>query len=337
MATGMRSIHVASSSSITLLVLLLSLLAAATATGEDLLWPASSDPMTLPSQAGPERTGFSLHIEGETARISMVLNGETIERQLPAANLPAGFPFAGRARLGIPFGRYAPPAPMHPYTSQGWYLWNDRPAPILASGPGTLVSNEIRAGFGRIVEIDHGEGLRSRYLMFRQGESAATPGESVEEGAMIGELGPGQVDDVPFIRFEILVDRGDGAFVTLDPAPFLFRSHGATASPLGTNLLNAAVRADDGPELSRLLSLGIDPNRAASDDTIPLEWAVMDRDVAMTRILIAAGADPSLATAPNSGKPIEGWERTIANTGPTIFEYAAQSGDAELEAALRGK
>lgn len=333
----MRIMHRADISAKNLLILFLWLFTAATAAGEDFLWPASTDPLTLPAQACPEKTGFRLEIEGETARISLVLNGETIERQLPAAVLPAGYPFADRARFGIPFGRYAPPEPMYPYSSQGWYLWNDRPAAILASGPGEVASNEIRAGFGRVVEIDHGEGLRSRYILFRQGESSLSPGEGVAEGTAIGELGPGQVDDVPFIRFEILLDRGDGAYVTLDPAPFMFRSPGAKVSPLGTNLLNAAVRAGDGPELSRLLALGLDPNRAASDGTIPLEWAVMNRDVAMTRILVAAGADPSLATAPDSGMSIEGWERTIANTGPTIFEFAAQSGNAELEAALRGK
>jgi hypothetical protein len=188
---------------------------------------------------------------------------------------------------------------------------------------------------GPIVEIDHGSGLATRYTMRRYGRADVAAGRRVAAGETIGELGEGLPDDLPFLEFAVLLDSG-GARYSLDPSPFIFGDPAERSSPFATGVMNSAVRSDDEAQLSRLLALGIDPDGTALDHTRPLEWAVMEQNSRMARLLVAGGADPSAKTANDLGMVVEGLGLTLANTGPSLVEYAGESRNPELVAALSG-
>lgn len=87
--------------------------------------------------------------------------------------------------------------------------------PVLAAASGR-VSAVIR-GSGHIVEIDHGNGYRTRYGCL--GDVSVSPGMTVARGRKIGTVGISSVSFVPHLHYE--VRRGDKV---LDPVHHLFAS-----------------------------------------------------------------------------------------------------------------
>lgn len=297
-------------------------------------WAASPDLLTAPVGKANPGDGFTLVQEGGRITVRLEYHGRTITAGLEAAfTLPLG----ERARLRDPWATLKELKTRKPFANLGWNLWDGRPTCVRAAAPGVVLSRRMDPSHGPVVEIDHGAGLRTRYLLNRYGSSSVTPGTRIAAGEPIGALGLGLPDDIPFVHFGILLDAGGGELVALDPAPFYFTSASHRALPFASSVLNAAVRAQDRDQAARLLKLGLDPNGRAVDGTLPLEWAVMMRDPGMVRLLIASGGDRNAKTAEHIGYFLEGAGMTIANTGPTIRESAQESEDPELIAAVAEK
>lgn len=87
-------------------------------------------------------------------------------------------------------------------------------APILSAGAGTVISAGWNGGYGRMVEIDHGNGLTTRYAHMSQ--ISVQEGDRIEPGAIIGKVGSTGRSTGPHLHFE--VRRGGSA---VDPRPFL--------------------------------------------------------------------------------------------------------------------
>lgn len=87
-------------------------------------------------------------------------------------------------------------------------------APILAAGAGTVVNAGWNGGYGRMVEIDHGRGLTTRYA--HMSRIAVQEGDRVEKGAVLGRVGSTGRSTGPHLHFEV---RRSGDAV--DPRPFL--------------------------------------------------------------------------------------------------------------------
>lgn len=302
------------------------------AAGDAGRWTAGADLVAAPGSA--RETSFLLVQEGSRIRLSLDDSGRTVTAELPEVFV---LPLGGQARLQDPWVTMQRLRTRRSPADRGWDLWDGRPAPVHAAASGTVVSVERDQAFGPCVVIDHGAGLRTRTFLGRYGRNAVAAGTLVSAGDVIGELGLGLPDDLPSIHFGILFEASPGERLALDPAPFFFLSPANRALPLAGSILNAAVRAGDAAKVTRLLALGIDPNRKAVDGTRPLEWAIMMRDADMARLLMASGADAQARTAERSGTYLEGRGMTVANTGPTLAEYAEESGDPGLVAAVAGK
>lgn len=95
-------------------------------------------------------------------------------------------PFGGRAALhtGLDF-------PAEPGT------------PILASAGGVVTAAEWHAEYGHVVEIDHGNGLATRYAHCRKIHVAR--GDVVRRGQPIGEVGSSGRSTGPHLHFEVLL------------------------------------------------------------------------------------------------------------------------------------
>jgi len=115
-------------------------------------------------------------------------------------------PFNGRAALhaGLDF-------PAEPGT------------PIVAAAGGMVVTREYHPAYGNLLEIDHGNGLLTRYAHIQVQEVAL--GALVRRGQRIATVGSTGRSTGPHLHFEVLVDG-----VPQDPARFLAAGEaGATA------------------------------------------------------------------------------------------------------------
>jgi murein DD-endopeptidase MepM/ murein hydrolase activator NlpD len=77
-------------------------------------------------------------------------------------------------------------------------------APISAAGAGVVVEAGWRGGYGNAVVVDHGDGLATLYA--HQSRIAASPGQSVSTGDVIGYVGSTGYSTGPHLHWEVWVN-----------------------------------------------------------------------------------------------------------------------------------
>ena len=87
-------------------------------------------------------------------------------------------------------------------------------APVRSSGAGQVIAAESAGGYGNMVEIDHGNGLSTRYAHLST--IAVAVGQAVEAGAVLGRAGSTGRSTGPHLHYETRVD-GEA----VDPQRFL--------------------------------------------------------------------------------------------------------------------
>jgi murein DD-endopeptidase MepM/ murein hydrolase activator NlpD len=83
-------------------------------------------------------------------------------------------------------------------------LWAAEGVPIHAAAAGTVVSVGVHHGYGNAVIIDHGGGWATVYA--HQSQTAATVGQRVNAGDVIGYVGHTGLAAGPHLHFEIRVN-----------------------------------------------------------------------------------------------------------------------------------
>jgi len=114
----------------------------------------------------------------------------------------------------------------------------DRGTPVYAAGAGVVVFAGRQSGYGKVIFLDHGGGLITRYAHLR--EIGVRRGDAVVADARIGEVGSTGRTTGPHLHFEV---RLDGRAV--DPQ---------LALELGAMQRSAA------PEVARLAALALHPD-----------------------------------------------------------------------------
>jgi murein DD-endopeptidase MepM/ murein hydrolase activator NlpD len=76
--------------------------------------------------------------------------------------------------------------------------------PVMATAPGTVVVAGWRSRYGRMVEIDHGNGLRTRYAHLYK--INVRRGQKVDFREPIGLLGSSGRSTGPHVHYEVLVN-----------------------------------------------------------------------------------------------------------------------------------
>ncbi len=92
--------------------------------------------------------------------------------------------------------------------------------PIMATAPGTVVFAGWRGEYGRVVEIDHGNGIRTRYAHLRK--FLVKKGQEVAHREEIALLGSSGRSTGAHVHYEILVDGKPN-----DPARFVMAGRNA--------------------------------------------------------------------------------------------------------------
>ncbi len=89
--------------------------------------------------------------------------------------------------------------------------------PIVATGSGVVTFSGVKSGYGKLVEINHGNGITTRYG--HAVELLVEPGEIVRTGDVIAKVGNSGRSTGPHVHYEVLKN---GAQV--NPQPYIYRA-----------------------------------------------------------------------------------------------------------------
>jgi len=128
--------------------------------------------------------------------------------------VPLRKPVAGDIDESSPFGIRTDPIVHEAAMHIGIDFRGDAGDPIRATAAGTVTIAGWSAGYGKMVEIDHGNGLVSRYGHLSEIDVGV--GETVRAGGIVGKLGSTGRSTGPHLHYEVRV-KGEA----VDPQKFL--------------------------------------------------------------------------------------------------------------------
>jgi len=123
-------------------------------------------------------------------------------------------PLVGEALVSSPFGYRIDPFLGKPELHPGVDLVQDFGSAVRATAGGRVTHAGPMGGYGDMVEIDHGNGLVTRYGHLS--EILVSEGDEVAPGAPIGRLGSTGRSTGPHLHYEVRVDGEP-----VDPERFL--------------------------------------------------------------------------------------------------------------------
>jgi murein DD-endopeptidase MepM/ murein hydrolase activator NlpD len=125
---------------------------------------------------------------------------------------PSRYPVSGR--ITSSFGYRVSPTRNGIEFHYGIDLAAPSGTPIYAPAAGTVVFSDWNGGYGRLIIIDHGYGIKTLYA--HNSQNLVKVGETVKRGELIGRLGSTGVSTGPHTHFEIRQNN-----VPVDPVKFL--------------------------------------------------------------------------------------------------------------------
>ncbi|WP_158812919.1 M23 family metallopeptidase [Methylocapsa sp. S129] len=137
--------------------------------------------------------------------------------------MPVRRPLIGEAEVSSPFGYRPDPFLGRPALHPGVDLVQAYGSTVKATGAGRVVHAGPMGGYGNMVEIDHGNGLATRYG--HMSEVLVEEGQEVEAGATLGRLGSTGRSTGPHLHYEVRVDGEP-----VDPTRFLRAGVGLLAA-----------------------------------------------------------------------------------------------------------
>lgn len=165
--------------------------------------PAAGTNETDSSQPFSSLVGEARAAIGEAAGLGAALK-----------RLPLARPIAGDLDTTSGFGYRLDPFTRAPALHSGVDFRGETGTAVKAAAPGTVVFADWSGGYGKMVEIDHGHGITTRY-----GHLSAiqvTEGMTVAEGDTIGKVGATGRATGPHLHYETRLDD-----TPLDPVRFI--------------------------------------------------------------------------------------------------------------------
>jgi hypothetical protein len=153
----------------------------------------------IPAEVDPNDPAFDQML---TRVARDVAGAERLKALMPF--VPLRMPLSGDASLSSPFGYRADPflgrLALHP----GVDLVEAYGGEIHATGAGRVSHAGPMGGYGIMVEIDHGNGLVTRYA--HMSEALVAEGQDVVQGAVLGRIGSTGRSTGPHLHYEVRVD-----------------------------------------------------------------------------------------------------------------------------------
>lgn len=148
----------------------------------------------------------------QTGDLFTLIESRLLEGRLAQLLVPNSAPVDGPVGSGFGFRT-------DPFSGRGaLHTGLDFPAdigtPILAAAGGMVVNVEVHPGYGNLVEVDHGNGLVTRYA--HASKVHVKIGDLVKRGQRVADVGNTGRSTGPHLHFEVLVDN-----VPQNPVRFL--------------------------------------------------------------------------------------------------------------------
>jgi murein DD-endopeptidase MepM/ murein hydrolase activator NlpD len=163
----------------------------------------------VPAKLTPENAAF----ERQLLRISAA-RGQVDRLTRALATVPVRKPVPGEIDTTSGFGMRVDPFLHIPAMHTGLDFRGEMGEPIRATAAGTVTHTGWSGGYGKMVEIDHGNGLSTRYGHLSSIDVEV--GQTVRIGQVIGRLGSTGRSTGPHLHYETRVD-GEA----VDPQRFL--------------------------------------------------------------------------------------------------------------------
>ncbi len=142
-----------------------------------------------------------------------LMESRLFEQKMRNMMVPTQQPVPG-ANLGSHFGWRIDPITGQSALHTGLDFQADTGTPIYAAAGGVVVTQEYHAGYGNLVEVDHGKDLITRYAHASQ--VFVKKGDVIKRGQKIAEVGTTGRSTGSHLHFEVLVQG-----VPQDPQKFL--------------------------------------------------------------------------------------------------------------------
>lgn len=153
-----------------------------------------------------------------------LVESRLLESRLKSLMVPSSAPVDGP--VGSGFGFRLDPISGRAALHSGLDFPADIGTSIQAAAGGVVVVSEWHAAYGHVIEIDHGNGLLTRYA--HCSKVLVVQGALVKRGQKIGEVGNSGRSTGPHLHFEVLLDGAPQ-----DPARFLAGAAPAVPSAMG--------------------------------------------------------------------------------------------------------
>jgi murein DD-endopeptidase MepM/ murein hydrolase activator NlpD len=189
-------------------------------------------PLDHPSLAQLDKTLGAMEQRAEQhGDVFTLAESRLFESRLKALMVPNTRPVD--AEVGSGFGFRADPFTGRSALHTGLDFAADPGTPIFAAAGGVVASADYHAQYGNLLEIDHGNGLTTRYAHAQRIQVKV--GDLVKRGQQVALVGSTGRSTGPHLHFEVLVDG-----VMQDPSKFLTSP---TAAPLTAALQSAKPAA----------------------------------------------------------------------------------------------
>ena len=157
------------------------------ATGLDVSRRAGPHPAAMGGPLVPVPSGFDSAVFGTVMSAVDADLGEVERLTATARTLPLARPLATALEPTSGFGYRVDPFTRAPALHTGLDLRAEIGTPVRVTAAGRVVTAEYTAGYGNLVEVDHGNGVATRYGHLSS--IAVAPGTVIEIGQVVGRAG----------------------------------------------------------------------------------------------------------------------------------------------------
>jgi murein DD-endopeptidase MepM/ murein hydrolase activator NlpD len=164
-----------------------------------------------------------IDLQGQSDRhadVFTLIESRLFEKRLEALMVPSSPPVTGP--VGSGFGFRSDPFTQRTALHTGLDFPADEGTSIMAAAGGLVLSAGLHPQYGQLVELDHGNGLVTRYA--HASRLLVKQGDLIKRGQKIAEVGTTGRSTGPHLHFEVLVEG-----VQQNPAKFLARPDAATS------------------------------------------------------------------------------------------------------------
>jgi murein DD-endopeptidase MepM/ murein hydrolase activator NlpD len=167
---------------------------------EDAGLPVDTSDSAISAMGGPLlAVGAAGNFEAKVKELDLAL--ATLDRaKEQARRLPIANPAPGKA-ISSTFGVRRDPLLGTPAMHAGMDFRAPTGSDVRAAGPGKVIRAGWNGGYGRMVEIDHGNGLTTRYA--HMSRITVKEGEMVETGTPVGKVGSSGRSTGPHLHYEV--------------------------------------------------------------------------------------------------------------------------------------